>query len=55
MSIIVASREQICKSALNRSPTKQMYSFGKTERFPPVKSLGYYIMLMHLFTKQIFL
>ncbi len=33
MSIIVASGEQINKSPLNTSLTKQMYSFPKADRF----------------------
>ena len=37
MSVIVASGAQICNSPVNRSVTKQMYSFPKAERFPKVK------------------
>ncbi len=33
MSMIVASGEQISKSPLNTSLTKQMYSFPKADRF----------------------
>lgn len=34
MSIIVATGQQISNSPLNHSKTKQMFSFGKAERFP---------------------
>jgi hypothetical protein len=40
MSIIVASGEQISKSPLNGSPSKQMYSFAKSERFQKLKTNG---------------
>ncbi len=33
MSVIVVSGEQISKSPLNRSVTKQMFSFPKSDRF----------------------
>jgi hypothetical protein len=33
MSIIIASGEQISKSPLNTSKSKQLFSFPKTERF----------------------
>ena len=33
MSIIVSSPEQICKSQLNTSKSKQLYSFPKSRRF----------------------
>jgi hypothetical protein len=33
MSLIVASGEQISKSPLNNSQSKQMFSFSKAERF----------------------
>lgn len=33
MSVIVASGEQISKSPLNKSVTKQMFSFPKADRF----------------------
>lgn len=41
MSVIVASGATICNSPLNHSPSKAMYSFGKAERFPRIKSSGY--------------
>ena len=41
MSIIVASGQQISNSPLNHSKTKQMFSFGKAERFPKIRSSGY--------------
>lgn len=41
MSIIVASGEAISNSPLNHSKSKQMFSFGKAERFPKIKSNGY--------------
>jgi len=40
MSIIVASGEQICKSPLNHSQSKQMFSFSKAERFEKIKLEG---------------
>ena len=40
MSIIIASGEQICKSPLNNSQSKQMFSFGKSERFQKLKVDG---------------
>ena len=33
MSVIIATGEQINKSPLNTSLTKQMYSFSKADRF----------------------
>jgi hypothetical protein len=38
MSIIVASGEQISRSPLNQSTSKQMFSFPKAERFQRVKT-----------------
>ena len=33
MSVIIASGEQISKSPINKSLSKQMYSFPREERF----------------------
>ncbi len=42
MSLVIASGEQISKSPLNTSNSKQMFSFPKEERFRYFKkSLGY--------------
>ena len=41
MSVIIASGEAISNSPLNHSKSKMMYSFGKAERFPKIKSSGY--------------
>lgn len=40
MSIIVASGEQISKSPLNHSQSKQMFSFNKAERFEKLRLDG---------------
>jgi hypothetical protein len=40
MSIIVASGEQISKSPLNHSSSKQMYSFSKADRFQKLRLDG---------------
>lgn len=40
MSIIVATGQQISNSPLNHSKTKQMFSFGKAERFPKIRNSG---------------
>lgn len=37
MSLIIASGEQISKSPLNSSKSKQMYSFSKADRFKQLK------------------
>lgn len=39
MAYIVASGQAISNSPLNHSPTKQMYSFSKAERFPKVGNI----------------
>jgi hypothetical protein len=38
MSVILAAGEQISKSPLNNSPSKQLYSFSKADRFTKMKS-----------------
>lgn len=38
MSVIVSNPQQICNSALNRSKTKSLYSFPKSERFKVKKN-----------------
>lgn len=45
MSIIVASGEQISKSPQNTSKSKQMFSFGKADRFEKIRSSGYYFYI----------
>lgn len=40
MSQIVSTPQQICNSPVNTSPTKQQYSFAKTERFKSQKYQG---------------
>ena len=41
MSTELYSQEQIVNHLENHSPTKYMYSFGKAERFPPIKRRGF--------------
>ncbi len=40
MSVIVAKGEQICKSPVNNSKSKQLYSIPKEERFKKLKLSG---------------
>ena len=40
MSIQLYTQEQIVHHVENASPTKFMYSFGRAERFPPLKRVG---------------
>ena len=40
MSFELCTQEQIVKHVENASPTKFMYSFGRAERFPPIKRTG---------------
>ena len=40
MSIQLYTQEQIVNHVENASPTKFMYSFGRAERFPPLKRSG---------------
>ena len=40
MSIQLYTQEQIVHHVENTSPTKFMYSFGRAERFPPLKRVG---------------
>ena len=40
MSIQIYTQEQIVNHVENASPTKFMYSFGRAERFPPLKRTG---------------
>jgi len=40
MSIIIASGEQICKSPLNHSSSKHMFSFSKAGRFEKLRLDG---------------
>lgn len=40
MSVQLYTQEQIVHHVENASPTKFMYSFGKAERFPPLKRSG---------------
>ena len=37
MSVIVLSGTDLCKSAINTSTAKHMYSFSKSDRFPKIK------------------
>jgi hypothetical protein len=39
MSVIIAQGEVICKSPMNTSTSKAMYSFPKTRRFFDIKSV----------------
>ena len=41
MSVIVKSKMEISRSPINQSTSKQMYSFSKADRFPPLKTKGY--------------
>ena len=41
MSIIVAKGETICKSPINTSKSKMLYSIPKDERFKKLKLSGY--------------
>ena len=41
MSVNVSTAEQICKSPLNKSTAKFLFSFSKAERFPVQKKTGY--------------
>ena len=41
MSIIVKSKMEISRLPINQSTSKQMYSFSKADRFPPLKTKGY--------------
>ena len=45
MSIIIATGEKICKSQLNHSKTKQMYSFPRAERFKKDRHSGYLLLI----------
>jgi len=38
MSTIQVAGDQISKSCINHSPSKQLYSFPKADRFPHLKS-----------------
>ncbi len=38
MSVILAAGEQISKSPLNHSQSKQLYTFAKAERFSNLRS-----------------
>lgn len=40
MSLVIASGEQISKSPINNSKSKQMYSFPKAQRFRDSKDIG---------------
>ena len=40
MSVIIASGEQISKSPLNLSKSKQMFSFNKADRFQRLRIDG---------------
>jgi hypothetical protein len=40
MSLIVAKGEQISKSPLNHSQSKQMFTFGKAQRFEKARLDG---------------
>jgi hypothetical protein len=37
MSSILVAGDQISKSCINHSPSKQLYSFQKADRFPKLK------------------
>ena len=37
MSVIVKSKEEISKSPLNMSQSKQLFSFPRSERFPKIR------------------
>ena len=41
MSVIVKSKLEISRSPINQSTSKQMFSFAKAPRFPPLKTKGY--------------
>lgn len=41
MSVIVKSKIEISRSPINQSTSKQMYSFSRAPRFPPLKRIGY--------------
>ena len=41
MSVIVKSKLEISRSPINQSTSKQMYSFSRAARFPPLKTKGY--------------
>lgn len=45
MSVIVKSKEEISKSPLNMSKSKQLFSFPKAERFPKMKENQYKILI----------
>ena len=40
MSVIVKSKLEISRSPINQSTSKQMFSFGKAERFPKIRNSG---------------
>lgn len=50
MSVVVTTREQIAHSPINRSTSKQLFSFSKGERFKPPKKPHEYFYLVSLST-----
>ena len=51
MSVIIASGEQISRSPLNLSKSKQMFSFSRAERFEKLKNSRYIKNILNLISK----